>query len=96
MCTCGRMGLIMTKLRSNLLTITLDALMMLYINGPSMEQVVELVAADKDPAMTFSPTVNLLELCKRALKKRCAAASQGLDFDCLGPSGLGSEAQNRA
>ena len=33
MCTCGRMGLIMTKLRSNLLTITLDALMMLYING---------------------------------------------------------------
>ena len=53
MCTCGRMGLIMTKLRSNLLTITLDALMMLYINGPSMEQVVELVAADKDPAMAF-------------------------------------------
>ena len=41
------MGLIMTKLRSNLLTITLDALMMLYINGPSMEHVVELVAADK-------------------------------------------------
>ena len=41
----------MTKLRSNLLTITLDALMMLYINGPSMEQVVELVAADKDPAI---------------------------------------------
>ena len=29
-------------------------------------------------------------------KKRCAAASQGLDFDCLGPSGLGSEAQNPA
>ena len=53
----------MTKLRSNLLTITLDALMMLYINGPSMEQVVELVAADKDPAMASSPTVNLLELC---------------------------------
>ena len=69
MCTCGRMGLIMTKLRSNLLTITLDALMMLYINGPSMEQVVELVAADKDPAMASSPTVNLLELCTKALKK---------------------------
>ena len=58
------MGLIMTKLRSNLLTITLDALMMLYINGPSMEQVVELVAADKDPAIAFSTTVNLLELCR--------------------------------
>lgn len=65
MCTCGRMGLIMTKLRSNLLTITLDALMMLYINGPSMEQVVALVAADKDPAMASSPTVNLLELARR-------------------------------
>jgi len=63
------MGLIMTKLRSNLLTITLDALMMLYINGPSMEQVVQLVAADKDPAMASSPTVNLLELCKKALTK---------------------------
>ena len=70
MCTCGRMDLIMTKLRSNLLTmITLDALMMLYINGPSMGQVVELVAADKDPAMAFSTTVNLLELCKKALTK---------------------------
>ena len=69
MCTCGRMGLIMTKLRSNLLTITLDALMMLYINDPSMEQVVALVAADKDPAMASSPTVNLLELCKKALTK---------------------------
>lgn len=55
----------MTKLRSNLLTITLDALMMLYINGPSMEQVVALVAADKDPAMASSPTVNLLELARR-------------------------------
>jgi hypothetical protein len=63
------MGLIMTKLRSNLLTITLDALMMLYINGPSMEQVVQLVAEDKDPAMASSPTVNLLELCKKALTK---------------------------
>ncbi len=48
--------LIMAKLRSNLLTITLqvDALrlmpVMLYINGPSMdsEQVVQLVAEDKD------------------------------------------------
>ena len=70
MCTCGRMDLIMTKLRSNLLTmITLDALMMLYINGPSMEQVVELVAAEKDPAMASSPTVNLLALCKKALTK---------------------------
>ena len=69
MCTCGRMGLIMTKLRSNLLTITLDALMMLFINGPSMEQVVQLVAEDKDPAMASSPTVNLLELCKKALTK---------------------------
>ncbi len=29
-------------------------------------------------------------------KKRCAAASQGLNIDCLGPSGLGSEVQNRA
>ena len=57
------------KLRSNLLTIALDALMMLYINGPSMEQVVQLVAADKDPAMASSPTVNLLELCKKALTK---------------------------
>ena len=43
--------------------------MMLYINGPSMEQVVELVAADEDPAMASSPTVNLLELCKKALTK---------------------------
>ncbi len=61
----------MTKLRSNLLTITLDALMMLYINGPSMEQVVELVAEnkDRDPAMASSPTVNPLELCKKALTK---------------------------
>ena len=69
MCTCGRMGIIMTKLRSNLLTITLDALMMIYINGPSMDEVVALVAAEKDPAMASSPTVNLLELCTRALKK---------------------------
>ena len=34
-----------------------------------MEQVVALVAADKDPAMASSPTVNLLELCKKALTK---------------------------
>ena len=29
----------------------------------------ELVAADKDPAMAASPTVNLLQLCTKALKK---------------------------
>ena len=33
----SRLNLIMTKMRNNLLVVTLDALMMLFINGPSLE-----------------------------------------------------------
>ena len=48
----SRLNLIMTKMRNNLLVVTLDALLMLFINGPSLEP-------DKP-----SPTIKLSELCK--------------------------------
>ena len=48
----SRLNLIMTKMRNNLLVVTLDALMMLFINGPSLEPDVP------------SPTIELSELCK--------------------------------
>ena len=48
----SRMNMIMTKTRNNLLVVTLDALLMLLINGPSLEPGVP------------SPTIELSELCK--------------------------------
>ena len=48
----SRLKMIMTKMRNNLLVVTLDALLMLSINGPSLEP-------DKP-----SPTIELSELCK--------------------------------
>ena len=47
----SRLKMIMTKMRNNLLVVTLDALMM-FINGPSLEPDVP------------SPTIELSELCK--------------------------------
>ena len=48
----SRMNMIMTKTRNNLLVVTLDALLMLLITGPSLEPGVP------------SPTIELSELCK--------------------------------
>ena len=48
----SRLNLIMTKMRKNLLVVTLDALMMLFINDPSLEPDVP------------SPTIELSEMCK--------------------------------
>ena len=48
----SRLNLIMTKMRNNLLVVTLDALMMLFINDPSLEPDVP------------SPTIELSEMCK--------------------------------
>ncbi len=48
----SRLNLIMTKMRNNLLVVTLDTLTMLFINDPSLEPDVP------------SPTIELSEMCK--------------------------------